>query len=163
MSTGFLSNARIRKTQLMCVKEICRSLAAVLGGMTLTVAAETNSAPQLAGLFILPEPHLRTEYTEPQPSRPEAAKAVHMEIQHTDSMQFTMGRGDRFFQPYQRFDLIKQTHESDDVLTRFIDSTLRPEVYHLGRTTTFSCSILTAIKRRNPLCLLNVQFLELTW
>ena len=37
-----------------------------------------------------------------------------------------------------------------------------PEFFHWGKVDV-SCSVLTAIQRRNPLCLLNPIFFQLTW
>ena len=51
---------------------------------------------------------------------------------------------------------------SDNLLVRFADSTFRPEVFKIGKTS-LSCSIVTAIKRKNPLCLLNPIVLNLSW
>jgi hypothetical protein len=52
---------------------------------------------------------------------------------------------------------------SENVFVRALDNTFRPEVIRLGRTTKLSCSLVTAIKRRNPLCLLNPVVLNLSW
>ena len=51
---------------------------------------------------------------------------------------------------------------SDNLLMRFADSTFRPEVIKIGKTS-MTCSIVTAIKRKNPLCLLNPFVLTLSW
>jgi len=51
---------------------------------------------------------------------------------------------------------------SDNLLIRFADSTFRPEVLKIGKTSV-TCSIVTAIKRKNPLCLLNPCVLTLSW
>ena len=47
-------------------------------------------------------------------------------------------------------------------LDRFIDNTFSPEVFRVGKVEV-SCSLLTAIKRKNPLCLANPWFLNITW
>ena len=51
---------------------------------------------------------------------------------------------------------------SDNLLIRIADSTFRPEVFKIGKTSV-SCSIVTAIKRKNPLCLLNPFVLSISW
>ena len=51
---------------------------------------------------------------------------------------------------------------SDSRLERFLNSTFEPEVIRLGKVS-LSCSAITAIKRKNPLCLLNMIFLRLEW
>jgi hypothetical protein len=77
--------------------------------------------------------------------------------------------GDDFFQRldlYGRLDrggyLERPGRPPDGLFERALDSTFRPEVIHMGKTT-FSCTLITAIKRKNPLCLLNPIFLQLTW
>ena len=68
--------------------------------------------------------------------------------------------------PYGRhydFDLIRPTKVSADPVTRALDSIFRPEEFHVGRTYTVSCSLLTAIKRKNPLRLVNPLFLSVSW
>ncbi len=60
--------------------------------------------------------------------------------------------------------LTRPAPPSSNLLVRATDAVFTPETVHLGKTTTFSCSILTAIKRKNPLCLLNtLPFLQLSW
>jgi hypothetical protein len=44
----------------------------------------------------------------------------------------------------------------------FIEDIFEPEGVEVGKTR-FSCSILTAIRRKNPLCLINPIFLQLSW
>jgi hypothetical protein len=51
---------------------------------------------------------------------------------------------------------------SENRLVRLAESTLRPEVFKIGKTSV-SCSIVTAIKRKNPLCLLNPFVFSLSW
>ena len=51
---------------------------------------------------------------------------------------------------------------SDNLLVRFADSTLRPEVFKIGNVSV-TCSIVTAIKRKNPLCLLSPMILGISW
>jgi hypothetical protein len=51
---------------------------------------------------------------------------------------------------------------SDNLLIRIADSTFRPEVFKIGKASV-SCSIVTAIKRMNPLCLLNPFVLGISW
>jgi hypothetical protein len=160
----------------MCAKIFCRVLVMVVGGITLTAVAGTNSVPQFTRLLIFPEPHLRAEFEEPSLSRknfqqhemnssssPAEIRSAHLETQHSDSF-ILVSRGDRDFQQYQHFDIIEPVREPDDRLSRCLDSIFRPEEFHVGKTIV-SCSILTAIKRKDPLCLLNVNpyFLKISW
>ena len=49
----------------------------------------------------------------------------------------------------------------DNAFTRAM-SIFEPEVVHLGQFDV-SCSLITAIKRKNPLCLLNPMVLNVAW
>lgn len=51
---------------------------------------------------------------------------------------------------------------SDNLLVRATDAIFTPEVVRF-RKVEVSCSILTAIKRKNPLCLLSPIFLNVSW
>jgi len=51
---------------------------------------------------------------------------------------------------------------SDNRLERLLNSTFEPEVIRLGNVSV-SCSAVTAIKRKNPFCLLNMIFLRVEW
>ena len=51
---------------------------------------------------------------------------------------------------------------TDNRLQRFLNSTFEPEVLHFGKLS-LSCTAITAIKRKNPLCLINAIFLRLEW
>ncbi len=47
-------------------------------------------------------------------------------------------------------------------VNRFFDQVFRPEEFHVGKHTV-SSSITTAIKRKNPLCLLNPIVFQASW
>ncbi len=51
---------------------------------------------------------------------------------------------------------------SENLLVRYTDAIFVPDVVRVGKADVRS-SILTAIKRRNPLCLLNPAFLQISW
>jgi hypothetical protein len=51
---------------------------------------------------------------------------------------------------------------SDSAFVRAIDSVLQPEVIPLGNAQ-LQCSIIKAIKRKNPLCLIDATVLKLSW
>jgi hypothetical protein len=148
--------------------------------MALTTDAKTNSYPQYTRWLIVPAPQLRTGYTEPSASRsdpekgqvslsslPAQMRSADLKIQRSDPIALNMDRGDQDFQSYyfkQRdFGFIRPIQDSDGILGRAFDSVFRPEEFRVGRTTTVSCSILTAIKRKNPFCLLNPIFLNVSW
>ena len=130
--------------------------------MALTVAAQT-SPPDYNRWLILPTPRLRTECADP----PEAGLRLQQQETRLSSLPAGTEQSRQDFQlNYRRqrdFDFIRPVRASSDPVTRAFGSVFQPEVFHIGRTTTVSCSILTAIKRKNPLCLLNPVFLEVTW
>jgi len=53
--------------------------------------------------------------------------------------------------------------EPETPLEHFLDRTFSPEVIRLGRNGKASCTLYTAIVRKNPLCLLNPMFLFISW
>ena len=67
---------------------------------------------------------------------------------------------------YRRLDeggyLTRSDSRSDNLIERSIDYTFRPELLHVGKTS-MSCTLITAIKRKNPFCLLNPIFLQWSW
>jgi hypothetical protein len=49
-------------------------------------------------------------------------------------------------------------------LSHFLDRTFTPEMIHLGKGKAVAgCTLYTAIKRKNPLCLLNPMVLFFSW
>jgi hypothetical protein len=60
------------------------------------------------------------------------------------------------------FYLIAPEPQSENRLVRAAEALWRPEVVRLGKTS-ISCSVITAIKRKNPLCLLNPLFFQASW
>ena len=69
-------------------------------------------------------------------------------------------------QIYERLErdgyLTRREPPTENLLIRFMDSTFEPEVIRL-RKVSVSCSLLTAIKRKNPFCLVNPIFLHVEW
>jgi hypothetical protein len=51
---------------------------------------------------------------------------------------------------------------SDIPVLRWLGSAFEPAVFHIGKTSV-SCSLVSAIKNRNPLCLLNQTNLSVSW
>lgn len=157
-----------------------RVIVAVVVGMALTAAAQTNSFSQYMRWFIIPKPHLRTVYTEPAESRadpqdgqvnlyslPAEIRSADLKIQRSDRVALSMDRGDgdveRYYLRQRDYGFISPARVSDNLVVRALDSVFRPEEFHVGRTTTVSCSILTAIKRKNPFCLINPIILDVSW
>jgi len=59
-------------------------------------------------------------------------------------------------------DRSRALRDAQNPIVRYLSTTFDPEPVRL-RKATFSCSLWTAIKRRNPLSLLNPIFLNLSW
>jgi hypothetical protein len=157
-----------------------RVIVMVVVGMVLTAAAQTNSLTQNTQYSILPESHLRIGYTERLASRsdprdgqvslnslPAETRSAGLNI--PGSAPFVLsadpggGEVQRYYLRQPDFGLIPPARVSKNLMVRACDSVFRPEEFHVGRTTTVSCSVLTAIKRKNPLCLLNPIILHVTW
>lgn len=141
-----------------------RLIVLVLGGLTFSAVAQTNCIPErFARLFRFAEPHLRGEITAAASSseranlNPPGAKATNAYALTND------GIGGGFWSD-KSFGIIGPAQEPTDRLSRCLDSVFRPEVFRVGKTT-IECSLLTAIKRKDPLCLLNINpfFLRVTW
>jgi hypothetical protein len=58
--------------------------------------------------------------------------------------------------------LMQRDGPSDNRFLRAMDSVFRPEVVKIGGVE-MSCSIITAVKRKNPLCLLNPMVIGIAW
>ena len=150
------------KVQSMNAAVVRRVLVVAGVAMALTAAAQTNS-PDYTRWFIVPKPHLRTEHADPP------ARSLGLEQSETSLSSLPAsveGRQQDFHLYYfgpRDFDFIRPVQVERDPVTRAFYSIFQPEVFQVGRKTTLSCSILTAIKRRNPLCLLNPIFFEMTW
>lgn len=84
----------------------------------------------------------------------------------SESMELSSSQSQFFRQIYRQLDeggyLTKPEVKPDGFLARFAES-FEPEVIHLGKHTTLSCTLITAIKHKNPLCLINPVFLVLSW
>ena len=158
----------------------CGALLTALAGAVLNSAAQTNATGQSARWFILPAPQLRDfSPAHPIPSAKIEAPATTPVVHHleTKSPESESNPSDsavltsviaipdiQSFGSAKNFNLdsIRRVEVHLDPLSRSFDSILRPEYFHLGKTTA-SCSIWNAIKRKNPLCLLNQTFLHLSW
>jgi hypothetical protein len=69
------------------------------------------------------------------------------------------------FQIYQRLErqgCFTKAQEPESRIERAVDSIFRPEVMHI-RKVSVSCSVVTAFKRKNPLCLINPCVVQVSW
>jgi hypothetical protein len=58
--------------------------------------------------------------------------------------------------------IVRAPAVTESRVVRFIEDGFRPDVIPIGKVKV-SCSVITAIKRKNPLCLLNPYVFILTW
>jgi hypothetical protein len=58
--------------------------------------------------------------------------------------------------------LTRQLSDPERNFDYYFGQVFYPEEFRFGKTTV-SCSLVTAIKRRNPLCLINPLFFQMTW
>jgi len=62
-----------------------------------------------------------------------------------------------------RFGYLTRPESGSDIpVVRWLGTTFEPAVFHIGKTWV-SCTLVSAIKNRNPLCLLNPIFLSVSW
>ena len=141
----------------------CRTLVMAGVGAALSVVAQTNSSPDYARWFVTRKPQLLMEFPDPPASTPSLQ-------QGEDSLSSLPTDADSrrqdfqvFYREHRDFDLVRRTDVPGTPLTRALSSIFEPEVFHLGRTAKVSCSLLTAINRKNPLCLLNHIILQVSW
>jgi hypothetical protein len=140
----------------------------VLAVCALSCAGQTNSSTSTPLGFSLPALRLRAELqveAEKAASIPTISvstpattpiQTVALESSLSDT-EFHSGviRSGEFY-------LVRAEPPSDSGVVRFVENIFTPEVVHLGKVPV-SCSIVTAIKRKNPLCLLNPYFFQAWW
>jgi len=154
-----------------------QSFVLLAAGITFTAGAHTNSlppAPPPAPLFSLPGPGLRPIAAAPpalKPApQPPAEKIKPVDTRPADNqpavafVSRTYGAWDfehaRSWHGHYEIELPER--RPDDLFTRGVNAIFVPEVIHVGKTTV-ACSVWTAIKRKNPLCLINPIPLNVSW
>ena len=102
-----------------------------------------------------------TNSANPEPQEVALSSSDHDDLFHRLDVYRRLDEGGYLTKPYRPAGL----------LAREMDSMYRPEVFHVGKTT-IRCSLLSAIKHKDPLCLLNlddpestpsVVFFKLSW
>jgi len=114
-------------------------------------------------MFSLPSVQLRSETPAVIAATPDIAMSdqdfLPRHPRETDRDEFE-------FQLYKRIErgryLTPPPPKPTTAFGRFMHNTFEPEVFSVGKTRV-SCTIVTAIKRKNPLCLLNPLFLNVSW
>jgi len=69
----------------------------------------------------------------------------------------------RFMLRHPGYGFERVPKEPDDPVNHAFNAVFKPEPIHLGKRAVFSCTIWTAIKRKNPLCLLNPIVINASW
>jgi hypothetical protein len=141
-------------------------LGLVLSG--LSANAQTNAASVSGSHFVLPpiqlwEPRAAQEQSQTlafaMPASPQfSGSAQHATLNtFNDDNEFHS----RVIRPGQ-FYLTEPEPKSENRLVRAAEAIWTPEVIKVGKTSV-ACSVITAIKRKNPLCLLNPIFFQASW
>ena len=146
------------------------ALACFAAGGCLCCSAQTNTCPTPALSFFQPCLQLRQEPAfvpvgttlagpvEPLPGKTTSAPTAHLEAT-TASAEGLHGS---FVRPDEFYLLRAEEPVFENGVNRFMDQVFRPEVFKVGKHS-LSSSIITAIKRKNPLCLLNPIIFQISW
>ena len=146
-------------------------------------AAETNSMPSVQ--FTPPSLELRApvaqKETEAIPKdaasslgaidlrrepNSSALAAIQIDTPMGDQFSLSARISEREMQVYRRLEEggYLTRPEPETPIGHFMDRTFSPEIIHLGKGKAMAtCTLYTAIKRKNPLCLLNPMFLFISW
>jgi hypothetical protein len=136
---------------------------------------QTNCSGPSLGLLALPPVRLRALPDDPKKaavvrsvSEPAIAAAPSTGAPPQPTEKMTLSTATDYLDPelYRRLEqegcFTRWSSADENAVTKCVDAVFRPEVVHIGKTA-LSCSIITAIKRKNPLCLLNPMVLNLSW
>lgn len=168
------------------------SLTCALALLALNVSAQPAVAPKQTSLFSLPETQLRplmldahgqtieqstlmadsprvmeparaqTTLSNPQPAVSVSGSLVGQAISSARDGAFNQTIYRRLMEGGY---LTRPPAKSDSLLDRgkeAIGSMFTPEPFHVGKSE-WSCSVVTAIERQNPLCLLNPIVFNICW
>ena len=149
--------------------------------------AQTNSPSPSPHLFSTPQVALRLSNSEPyrKPVVTANSRLLHFEsaqspdvsvgsetatnVSPETSFETTSASGSlsgaslRIYERLERAGYLTRPElPSEDRLDRLVNTIFAPEPIQF-RKASVSCSIITAIKRRNPLCLINPIFLDIRW
>ena len=153
-----------------------------------SLAAQTNSGSLSRELFSTPQLQLRPLAQKPaipradfsdnnqlmQPDLPRADDSKlsaggpweNSSIGNSFELGISNDRSRSFAMQYERLErggyLRRPELPTENRLYRFVNATFEPEVIHLGKASV-SCSLITALKKKNPLCLIDPIFFHLSW
>lgn len=122
--------------------------------------------PEKTPILPLPEFKLQTTLVLPQESdHPSTSLTIESPAFLTQELSTAEKLRDFDLQIYDRLEkqgFFNRVEPTENRIERFLDSVFSPETIQF-RKVTFSCSVVTAFKRKNPLCLLNPCVLQLSW
>ncbi len=138
-------------------------------GMALTAAAQTNS--WYAKMLTPPDIELRSFYSgsaPPASPKSDPPPVVIRVAEKSDNARPASINGELVYQNvpptyYEDCRYYQLFPPPPTPVERCLTAVFEPEEFKIGRTATLSCSLLTAIKRRDPLCLLNPIFFDISW
>ena len=133
-------------------------------------ASAQNTPPEAPTLFQLPELELRLQPGETETQH--ATKNRQLRLLPTavaasqpGQLSINGSATDKDLLWAKRLELggyLKAPEPSTSKFVRWTDAILLPERVRV-RKTSVSCSVVTAVKRKNPLCLLSPRLLDLSW
>jgi hypothetical protein len=100
------------------------------------------------------------------PTQRTDANVDRLNLEHPEQLTLSSRPGDFDFRTYRMLEergyLRRPEPKSDNRFVRFVNGIFEPTPIRLGKTVV-TCSIITAIKRKNPLCLINPLVLTVSW
>ena len=159
------------------------SFLAIVAGCCVA-SAQTNSPLTPRALLSIPTTQLRPVGREvdqlgeaagglaaafnnsPTPAANTAATSNQSADRFQDQMSLESYSGEFDYRTYRQLHenafLKRAEPESDDLFSRVVANIFEPEVFRIGQTAV-CCSVVAAIKRKNPLCLLNPLVFTISW
>jgi len=147
-------------------------LGCVAAGSCLCCSAQTNTCPKPALPFFQPCLQLCLEPASLPVSKTLAGPAEPLPVKNTSApvpavkLEVTTASAEGLHGSFVRSDEFYLVRAEEPVfehgVNRFFDQVFRPEEFHVGKHSV-SSSITTAIKRKNPLCLLNPIVFQASW
>jgi hypothetical protein len=145
-------------------------------GSAFACRGQTNLLSPEMRWFVLPAPRLRVIVTEPaKPDTPPPKVSLAVaptkvdstaaKVQTPFSFSADVGSDEEDFSSRYRGFVLKPLPQQGLIgrLNEGFESVFSPEEFRVGRTAKVSCTLLTAIKRKDPLCLLNPIFFNFSW
>lgn len=140
--------------------------------------AQTNTCPGALTLFSQPPVQLRQESSPPPATKSStslqrdppaltalAVSSLSIKSEAKAELCSTL-QSPELHGSFVRSDVFYLTRNEppqfNNPVNKFVDQVFRPEVFHIGKRPA-TCSIWTAIKRKNPLCLLNPLVFQASW